>query len=243
MKLSTFLRLTPYVLSLSVYADLTVVQEITTADPSLSTGTQEMTLVVAKDKLRIEHAQGGMISLPGEKKTVMLMHPQRMYLIMAANDPRMGGSQGMMGGKDGDKSVTSPEEINWEKTGQKAKIAGYDAEQWVGKDKTSGKMVAELWVGGPAELGREYYDGLGSGGGMLGGLTAKLQAMKNSGPYGAGYPLKTVSYDDNGQPTATTIVKKLETSPADPKWFAIPEGYMEMKMPGGMGAMPQGTGE
>ena len=226
-------------------ADLMVVQEITSTNPDVPGGAHEMTIMVSGGKLRIEHAQGGMILLPAEKKSIMLMHQQRAYMIMTDSSqmPGMGGAQAQTGA-DQRQASDPPEDINWEKTGQKQQIAGYDAEQWIGKDKVTGKMNAEVWIGGSSAIAKEYYTSLGSlgRGGMIANLGEKFRAVKETGPYAQGYPLKTTTYDENGTATATTTVKKLDTSPVDAKWFAIPDGYQEMKMPsmgqGGMPSMP-----
>jgi hypothetical protein len=222
-------------------ADLTVVQEVTSSNPLSGPAGQEMTIMVSQGRLRIEHPQLGVLTLPDQKKNIMLMHAQRSYMVMPSMESMMG-----MGGADTGEtaSFTSPENVSWTKTGQKDQIAGYAAEQWIGKDSQTGKTLVEVWVGGKPELIKEYMDSLGNmGSGMIAGLVAQMKNSPGEGPFRYGYPLKTVAFDELGSPSSTTLVKRLDSAPVDPKWFAIPAGYQEMKMPdmggaGGMGGLP-----
>jgi len=218
-------------------ADLTIVQEVTSANPTLGNKPQEMTIIVSKGRTRIEHAQGGMIMAPAENKNIILMHAQKMYMNMPQMNPAATGQGSSQG-------LPSPDQTKWEKTGKKDKIAGYDTEQWIGKD-AAGKMMAEVWIGASPEIIAEYIDSLSkSGQGEMTKLIEQMRAGQSSGPYKNGFPLKSVIYDDTGVAQATTVVTKLDSAPVDSKWFEIPAGYQEMKMPamgqGGMPAMPAG---
>lgn len=232
MKIWKFLRLTPYALSLSVYADLTIVQEVTSNNAGMGGGAQEMTVMVSKGKTRIEHSQGGMIMIPGENKNIVLMHPQKMYMMMPQLNSMMDAAMQQQG--QGGAAVPH-DQLKWEKTGKKDTIAGYAAEQWIGRDAT-GKTVVEVWVGGKPEIISEYIDNLSTGGNPLAKMVEQLKSGLNSGPYKSGFPLKSVMYDESGAVQATTLVKKLDSSSVDGTWFDVPAGYQEMKMP----AMPQG---
>lgn len=236
--MKTFLSLFCLLAALGIArADLTVVQEVTSTNPAMGNKPQEMTIIVSKGRIRIEHAQGGMIMAPAENKNIMLMHAQKMYMSM----PQMNAAAA---GQDGSSGVPSPDQTKWEKTGKKEKIAGYDAEQWIGKDAT-GKTVAEVWVGASPDIIAEYIDSLSKSG--QGGMAKAIEQMRSSqgdGPYKNGFPLKSVMYDDTGVAQATTVVKKLDNSAVDAKWFEVPAGYQEMKVPamggaGGPGGMPQ----
>lgn len=238
MKLSTLLRLMPYALTLSIYADLTIVQEVTSSNSMMGNTAQEMTVMVSKGRTRIEHAQSGMIMIPGENKNIMLVHAQKTYMLMPQPD---GMTRGM--NQEGSQSLPSQDELKWEKTGKKETIAGYDAEQWFGKD-AAGKLSVEIWIGGNPEIIAEYIDSLAkSGQGSMAKLIEKMRAGQSEGPYKYGFPLKSITYDENGTAQATTTVKKLDNGTVDAKWFAVPEGYTEMKIPAmGQGGMPPSDG-
>jgi hypothetical protein len=126
----------------------------------------------------------------------------------------------------------SPEKISWTKTGQTEQIAGYAAEQWIGKDNTTGGTLVEVWVGGSPALIKEYIESLGKmGSGMIAGLAEQLKQSPGEGPFRYGYPLKTITYNELGSPVSTTLVKRMDDSAIDPKWFSVPAGYQEFKMP------------
>ena len=241
MKLMNLLRLTPYALRLSVYADLTIVQEVTSNNPMAGNNSQEMTVMVSKGRTRIEHSQGGMIMIPGENKNIVLMHPQRTYMLMPQPGPMMEGMPQQQGGVGS--PASAPDQIKWEKTGKKETIAGYEAEQWIGKG-AAGATTAEIWAGGNPEIIAEYIDSLAkSGQSSMAKLVEQMKAGMSDGPYKHGFPLKSVMYDENGAIQTTTLVKKLDNSGVDPKWFAVPDGYSEMKMPSmGQGGMPSPGG-
>jgi hypothetical protein len=221
----------------TAHADLTIVQEVTSTNPMMGNKTQEMTIMVSKGRTRIEHAQGGMIMAPAEKKNIILMHAQKMYMNM----PQANAAG--MNSQDGSASPSTSEETKWEKTGKKEKIAGYDAEQWIGKN-AAGKMVAEVWIGASPEIITEYIDSLSKSGQVgMAKLIEKMRAGQSDGPYKNGFPLKSVMYDEAGVAQATTVVKRLDSAAVDAKWFEIPAGYKEMPGmgQGGMPAMPQGA--
>jgi hypothetical protein len=188
-----------------------------------------------------------MIMNPGENKNIVLMHSQKMYMLMPQLDPAtMGNMQQQQGGTG---SVPSAADTKWTKTGKKETIAGYQAEQWIGND-AAGKTTAEVWVGGNPEVIAEYIDSLAkSGQSSMASLVEQMKSGLSDGPYKHGFPLKSVMYDQTGAVQATTMVKKLDSNAVDGKWFAVPDGYTEMKMPsmgqGGMptGAMPPDAGE
>jgi len=218
-----------------IFADLTIVQEVTSANAMMGGAPQEMTVMVSKGRTRIEHSQGGMIMIPGENKNIMLMHPQRSYMLMPQLDPATMGNMQQQGGG----ATPSPADTKWTKTGKKETIAGYEAEQWIGKD-AAGKTTAEVWAGANPEVAAEYIDSLAkSGQSSMASLVEQMKSGLSDGPYKHGFPLKTVAYDDSGAVQATTVVKKLDSAAIDGKWFAVPEGYTEMKMPSmGQPGMP-----
>jgi hypothetical protein len=230
-------RITLYLLAtLALHADMTVVQEVSSTDPLTGPAAQEMTIMVSGGRMRIEHPQAGILTIPDQNKNIMIMHAQKMYMVM----PSMESMMTMSGSDKADASAFAPDRISWSRTGQKEKNAGYDAEQWIGKDSATGKPVVEVWAGGKRELINEYVDSLGKmGSGMLASFAAQLKSGAGEGPFKYGYPLKTVTYNDLGSPGTVTLVKKLDSGPVDPKWFAPPPGYQEMQMPQGM-TMPQG---
>jgi hypothetical protein len=232
MNYSKLLSLATCLLAIVARADLTIVQEVTSNSAGMGGGTQEMTVMVAQGKTRIEHSQGGMIMIPSENKNIVLMHSQKMYMNM----PQLGSMMGAAMQEQGQSGAGMPhDQLKWEKTGQKDTIAGYPAEQWSGKDAT-GKTVVEVWVGGKPGMISEYIDNLSTGGNPMAKMVEQLKSGMSSGPYKEGFPLKSVMYDENGAVQTTTLVKKLDSAGVDGKWFDIPAGYQEMKMP----SMPQG---
>ena len=209
-------------------ADLTIVQEVTSKASQDSK--TEVTLYLADGKSRIEQTQGGVIFLAAEKKNIILSHPDKSYMVMPAS---LGGSM-IEGVASADQS--KEKQLSWKATGKKETIAGYEAEQWVGQ--ADGKTKVEIWVGGKPELVTQSIEKLSNLGGALSKIADDFRSKKEAGPYARGYPLKTIDYDDAGQPVGTMVVKKIDEGSISPDVFHVPPGYTETKLP----EMPNGAG-
>ena len=215
-----------------MFADLTIVQEVVMSQAGSQETAREMTFYVSGQKTRVEQGEGGMIFLGAEKKNIVLMHPNKTYMIM----PTLDASAIAKGAHSS--ASRDAENMTWEKTGKKETIAGIEAEQWLGK--SGGKTAIEVWSGGKPEVLEEFITSAGS---IAKGPAAELakNLKKGAGSWPQGYPLKTIVYNDGGVIVATTTVKKIDAGPVSPSQFEIPAGYSEMKMPFGAG-QPLGSG-
>jgi hypothetical protein len=194
---------------------------------------QEMAYSIKGDKMRLElpsqaaSGMGGVIFDVPKREVTIVMDSQQMYMVQTMPEP--GATP------PGDKSGETP---TLEKTGEKEKILGFDAQKYVSTFQGS---KTELWLA----------EGLGTfmafSGGPMGG-------RGRGGPRGGGggqaweralagkelFPLRVISHDKGGNETrmeATAIDKQ---SLPD-SLFAPPAGYQKFDMGNMMrGMMPQG---
>jgi len=150
---------------------------------------------------RSEGARSIVIMDPAAKTAYMLMPAQKMYMVMPAM-PGAGAEE------------RHPEIV---KTGRKEKIAGYDCEHWIVKDK-AGEVDACVASGMGA-----FASGMGRDTGWSGSLRDQQ-----------GFPLKVAKVGG-----ATIMeVTKIERKKLDPSLFTVPADYQKREMPSGMPPRP-----
>ncbi|MGC4072436.1 MAG: DUF4412 domain-containing protein [Nibricoccus sp.] len=167
-----------------------------------------------KKKKKGDDAMGAMIMDMKKKEMIMLMTEQKMYMVHPIPEP-----------KEGKKKSS---DIEFKATGRKEKIAGIEAEEWVGK--SDGK-INEVWV--TKELGQFMTQQGGPGGKQSSAWEAFAQK-------GNMFPLRVIQRSKEGGPEEfhmeTTAVDR---SKQDDALFAPPADYEKFSMPG-MGDMMKG---
>ncbi|HSH40415.1 MAG TPA: DUF4412 domain-containing protein, partial [Chthoniobacterales bacterium] len=201
----------------SARADLTIVQKIEGAG-SLA----EMTMKIRGDKARIE-ATPEVTSIFDGKTGEMLniINSQKLVMRMSADQAKAaaavaGNQLGTQGTKPGEKVKVTP-------TGNKEKINGYDAEEYVAETPS---YKASYWVA-------KDYPQADS---IMKQLQATSTEVWNSTSMGMpdfrdfpGLPIRT-NVSMAGQNYVTTITAvKMDALPDTE--FNAPQGYKEMKMP------------
>lgn len=199
-------------------------------DLTLTTGrnqTRPMTYAIKDGKLRIEmpgqRGMGGVIIDPVKRESTVLMTEQKMYMVSTMPEP-----DATTAGKTGDTQL--------EKTGEKEKILGYEAEKYIA---THDGTKTELWLA----------EGLGA-----------FASFSNPGPMGRGaktqtgqawekalagkdlFPLRVVSKDKTGGETFRMEVTAINKESLDDSLFTPPADYRKFDMGGMMKGLFPGTG-
>lgn len=158
-----------------------------------------------------------------KREMLILMPEQRMYMVRPL--PDVG-------------SATTPTSTGpaptFEKTGETAKILGYDCTKYI---STAKGVVTDVWV--TEELGR--FTGLGGGPGPM-GMGRKAEPPKAAWEVAlAGrdfFPLRVISHDAKGAEKFRLEVVEIDKSPQPASLFAPPEGFQKLDL----GGMMQGLG-
>jgi len=161
---------------------------------------------------------GEMIFRDGISSMIMIMPQQRMYMEMPI--PQDIGKP--------DTPPEEPGEFPFKKTGNKKKILGMDAEEFVFEHE--GERIV-IWA--TEELGSMPF----VNNPMLGGWTDAMRKMTGLKAF---FPLETTG-TEKGKETYRMKVTKVEKKSLPESMFLPPEGFMKMTLPAGMGGfMPGG---
>lgn len=187
---------------------------------------QQINYSVKGDKIRIEmpgqKGMGGMIMDPAKKETLVLMDEQKMYMVMAMPDVQAQAA------------AAKPGDVKLEKTGQKEKILGYEAEKYI---STSDGTTTELWLA----------EGLGtfmsfSRSNPMAGRGGKAQPSQEWERALAGkelFPLRVISKDKGGKESFKMEATAINKQALPDALFTPPAGYQKLDMGGMMkGMMP-----
>ncbi|MEO6848232.1 MAG: DUF4412 domain-containing protein [Chthoniobacterales bacterium] len=212
MKKTTLLLLAIYASILPVFADVVVVQEVDAG------GGQKMQvpMKLKGDKIRIdmEAQKGSTIMDTGTGNVIMLMHPQKSYMLVSGETIKSMNQQ-----VKADKPDASPAKP--QPTGRKQKINAYDTEEYVLKTK-DGQI--SLWLAKNVpnqELLLQQFKKLNN---STGGGNAELD-------YSAlpGFPIRMEISGKAGK-TNVTILSIQEVTLPDSD-FKPPADYKQMEAP------------
>lgn len=196
---------------------------------SMTTGRgqpQSLTYNIKGDKIRIDmpgqKGMGGMIVEPAKKEATMIMDEQKMYMVMAMPDVVAQAAE------------AKADDVKLEKTGEKEKILGYDAEKYI---STHAGVKTDLWL---AE-GLGTFMAIGNQNPMMGG--------GRGGPAPQGweaalankelFPLRVVSRGKDGKETFKMEATAINKGSLPDSLFTPPAGYQKLDMGGMMkGMMP-----
>ena len=129
-------------------------------------------------------------------------------------------------------------------TGQKETIAGYTCEHYLVGDQQNMDICVAKGLG---------FFGIGGSGTKTGGLgdlmySSKMKEKTAANPEwskfleGGAFPLK-MNVTEGGKTTMSSEVSSIERKKLDDSLFTVPADYKEMKVPGGMGAVPGKTSQ
>ena len=190
---------------------------------------QEMAYQIKHDKMRVEvtgqKEMGGVIIDVAKKQTIMIMDQQQMYMVMEMPDVAAQAA------------AAKDDEATLEKTGQKEKILGYAAEQYISTYK--GKKT-ELWLAEGLGTFMSMPSGNPMGGGRKGGSGAGREWERALAGKDL-FPLRVVGLDGGGKENFRMEVTAIEKKSLPDSLFAPPAGYQKFDMGGMMkGMMPGG---
>ena len=197
-------------------ADVTIVQKVEGASPSLG----QMTIKIKGDKSRIE-ATPQMATIIDAKtgEILNLMHDQKMVMRISSEQARVAAK--MAGEMSGLKEGTPKMKLT--PTGKTQRIGEHDTQQYVSElpNFKATYWIATKYPNGPAIL-------------------KELQAMQPQSWAGTnmgmpdyrdlpGIPLKTVV--STGGQEYTSTVSSISLNPLSETEFAVPQGYKESSLP------------
>jgi len=170
----------------------------------------------SKKKKKKSDSTGAMIMDFKKKEMIMLIDEEKMYMVRELPELKPEDTKKKKGDED------------FKPTGRKEKIAGVDAEEYVGK--SDGRIV-EVWI--TKEMGG-YMSQQGAEG--KGGWEAFMQKENM-------FPLRTITRKKADGPEESRMeVVAIDRSKQDAKLFAPPGDYTKMEIPAmpGMGDMLKG---
>ncbi len=159
-----------------------------------------------KKKKKGDETMGAMIVDFQKKEMLMLMPSEKMYMVHAIPEPKAN-------------SKKKSSDVDFKPTGRKEKIAGVEAEEYVGKSE--GKFI-EIWV--TKEMGR-YISQQGGPGKGPSGWEAFMQ-KENA------FPLRVITRGKEGGPEESRMeTVAIDRSKQADSLFAPPADYEKFAMP------------
>lgn len=188
----------------------------------------------ARTTARPELGQGGTVLVdPPTKKGYMLVHPQKMAMVLDFEKMKtMPKLPGMPNAPKGTPTAAPSQPPKVDKTGKKDVVAGYSCEVW---NIASDGHKAEVCVAD----GITWID-LGDLGWSSPELTAAAVVT------GANhFPLRVITFDATGAEETRMEATKIEKKKLDDARFAVPADYRVVDMGammGGLGTLNRGNG-
>jgi hypothetical protein len=180
-----------------------------------------MEMVIPPDKHNKKGGAIAMIVSWESRESIMLMSEEKMYMVSKLPEETLA------------KANEKAAEMDFKPTGRKEKIAGIEAEEYVG---TSDKKRAEVWV--TKELGKFMMPNQGKGGPMGGKKGAS--AWAKFAEQGNFFALRYIQRAKEGAPEDMRMeVTKVEKGAQADSLFQPPEDYQKFEMPS-MGDMMKG---
>ncbi|MFT3868190.1 MAG: DUF4412 domain-containing protein [Nibricoccus sp.] len=190
-----------------------------------------MTFFVKGPLMRMEMKASGGKRKGGEETAVMLLNTETQEATMLMEKDKMYMVLKMP--KDQIEQAQKDNAMEFKATGRKEKIAGVDAEEYIG---TSKKQYVEIWV--TKELGKFM---MANPGGPMGGKkkTDPWQVFAEKENF---FPLRTITRAKEGAPEESRMeVTAIDKSKQADSLFKPPADYQKFEMPN-MGDMMRGMG-
>jgi len=167
----------------------------------------------SKKKKKDDDAMGAMIIDFKKKEIIMLMPSQKMYMVQPIPEQ-----------KESKKKSSEPD---FKPTGRKEKIAGVEAEEYVGK---SGGKHMEIWV--TKEMGRFMS--------QQGGPGKSVEAWEAFMQKENAFPLRVITRKKEGGPEESRMeTVAIDRSSQSDSLFVPPSDYQKFSVPG-MGDIMKG---
>jgi hypothetical protein len=192
---------------------------------------QQISYNLKGDKIRIEmpgqKAMGGLIIDPMKKETLVIMDEQKMYMVMAMPDVQAQAADAKQG------------DVKLEKTGEKEKILGYDAEKYI---STYQDTKTEMWLAEGLGTFMSFNQGNPMSGGRRGRGTPPSQDWERALAGKELFPLRVVSKDKSGKESFKMEATAINKQSLPDSLFTPPAGYQKLDMGGMMKGMIPGVG-
>ena len=190
---------------------------------------QKISYSLKGDKIRVEmpgqKGLGGMIIDPLKKETLILMDEQKMYMVMAMPDVQAQAASAKQG------------DVKLEKTGEKQKILGYDAEKYI---STYQDTKTEMWLAEGLGTFMSFNQGNPMSGGKRGAQPSQDWERALAGK--ELFPLRVVSKDKSGKESFKMEATAINKQTLPESLFTPPAGYQKLDMGGMMKGMIPGVG-
>lgn len=182
-----------------------------------------MEMATPPDKHNKEGGKFAVIINMETRESIMLMDKDKMYMVNKIPEP------------SAEKTAEKSSAPEFKPTGRKEKIAGYDAEEYVG---ISGKKYIEMWV--TKEFGKVIMANQGKGGPMGGKPKDSASAWQKFAEQNDFFALRTIIRAKEGGPEEMRMeVTKIDKGPLADSLFLPPADYQKFEMPS-MGDMMKG---
>jgi hypothetical protein len=185
----------------------------------------EMTYHLKEGLVRIDMQMGegsaGMIMNMAKQEMIILMPDQHMYMVRPLTEVRNAAERAVQN-----------QDVTLEKTGETAKILGYDCVKYISKSKEG---TSEMWV--TEQLGQ--FMGLGSGGGPMGGRSNKQSPAWEKALMGKNFfPLKVITHTNKGKEEFKMEATAIDKGSQPDSLFVPPADFQKFDL----GGMMQGLG-
>ena len=161
--------------------------------------------------------KANMIMDSKEKKMIILMPEQKMYMEMDMN--MMKGLASKMGKSD-QTEKSDKMAGDFKMTGETKNINGYECEKWVYSGEDGDKT--EAW------MTKELGNFMGFSNPMMNDEATSWQKKIEGQGY---FPMLAIHYDDSGEAESSMEVKSVEKKSLDASMFEVPAGYKKFSMP------------
>ena len=204
--------------SLSALADFTIIQKVEGKETEGKRKTNEITLKVKGDKIRLEPAPQITMIVDGKTgDTITLMNAQKQIVRISGDKAK---AIAELAGKYGGGAPAKPKLVA---TGKKMEVNGYEAEEYLAENK---QFKARYWIA-PSFPNAEA---------VLKQLQAVVPAAWNDLAKGMidyrdlpGFPIRTQMTIGDDEITSTVVAVK--TDPLSDAEFLPPKDFQEMKIP------------
>lgn len=199
-------------------------------------GTVRMKMTDARDRGQdmTYHLKEGLMRMDiqmGEGSTSMIMNSAKQEMIILMPEQRMYMVRPLPEIKNAAEKAAQSQDVTLEKTGETAKILGYDCAKYVSKAKDT---TSEIWV--TEQLGQ--FMGLGAGGNPMGGKSKPAPAWEKALMGKNFFPLKIVTLNKKGKVDFKMEATSVEKGSQPDSLFVAPADFNKFDL----GGMMQGLG-
>ncbi|MES2307786.1 MAG: DUF4412 domain-containing protein [Verrucomicrobiota bacterium] len=201
-------------------ADLTIKSEMVISGGDFGSMPMTMKLTAGKTRTDMQSPMGAIstITLVEEKKMIMLMAMQKMYIVHDIENLNQTAE---------DQVIKVP---TIERTGKKEKISGFDCEQILLKQEDG--AVQELWISPDAPDISEFastWQSMAKDANSKASFSWMMLMVKNKDLQH--YPIRVIAHSPDGKETVKMTVLEFNQSKLSSDLFVPPADYHEQKIP------------